>query len=361
MFVGKMSADTVIFRTRKFFSDGSVEYRCSFGKRITPESTAHALQCLRDSRLMRAKHDREIRAKLYEFYKNGFDPYDPEDRSYLNSLRMSLIHIERRSLRRSVTRSRERFFDICRQNDFKYMVTWTFDKEKVDRLTDKAVMRAYTQFQNYLHKQFPFLYWVSTREYHKNGGLHFHLLLGGVTMEQLGCVRAKSPKGRLLFTKGKIKLPIYNVTKFRYGFSTLTEIRDKKACINYCAKYISKTEELYNFFGKKRFFYSRNCKLPIITKEVLPVGCAFARIDLDEMLVDYAKSDGSFIVFRGKPNVPLKEYSPYKNAESWKARFARLESGAYLTIAPLNRNTDTEVPKFAKTDEELCREWGLID
>lgn len=89
--------------------------------------------------------------------------------------------------------------------------------------------------------------YVAIEEYQKRGALHYHLLVGNTAAEELGLTDSgkKVRKGRL---KGQ---PIYNVTKWRYGFSTATKILDTEAIKYYLSKYLTKGQADPRFFGKK--------------------------------------------------------------------------------------------------------------
>ncbi|MDR3022052.1 MAG: hypothetical protein LBU60_05215 [Clostridiales bacterium] len=163
---------------------------------------------------------------------------------------------------RSMSRAKNNLIDIMRCNKFDYFVTLTFDKEKIDRLDDTAVRRAYRKWRDNIKKQFGHMYYVAVEEYHKKGGLHYHLLIGSVDKNQLGLVDSGNTitKGR---TAGQ---PIYNITRWRNGFSTATELLDKTAAMYYIAKYLTKNAVDPRFFNKKRYFTSQNVNRPSVER-----------------------------------------------------------------------------------------------
>lgn len=163
---------------------------------------------------------------------------------------------------RSMNRAKNNLMDMLRCNDFNFFVTLTFNNDKFDRLDDKETRKKFTQWANNVTRDLPNMKYVAVPEYHKKGGLHFHLLVGGVSALDLGFEdsgkRVKS--GRC---KGQT---IYNVSKWRKGFSTATEILDTNAVKYYLSKYLTKGKVDPRFFNKKRFYVSRNINRPQIDK-----------------------------------------------------------------------------------------------
>ena len=138
----------VAYITRKVFADGSDEIRIKHNPRIT-------ITTIENARKSKAKNKtrREYRQIVLERKILKIPFYDP---NYLRKRRILEHELQLRNVQnilRSAHRSRNALYDICRCNDFQYFVTWTFDKEKIDRLDDNKVKRKFTQFQNYLRKK----------------------------------------------------------------------------------------------------------------------------------------------------------------------------------------------------------------
>lgn len=188
---------------------------------------------------------------------------------------------------RSMNRSKNNLMDILQCNEFNFFVTLTFDKNKIDRLDDNKTRKIFTQWVSNIQRYLPNLIYVAVPEYHKKGGLHFHLLIGGATAEDLGLVNSGKvvKSGRC---KGQI---IYNVSKWnRKGFSTATEILDNNAVKFYLSKYLTKSKVAPRFFGKKRFYVSRNIKRPQVEKMSFPCNDRFDifdSIDKTNYNIDY--------------------------------------------------------------------------
>ena len=186
--------------------------------------------------------------------------------------------------------------DILKSNEFNFFVTLTFDKTKIDRLDDNKTRKAFTQWANNITRNLPNLIYVAVPEYHKKGGLHFHLLIGGATAEDLGLEdsgkRVKS--GRC---KGQI---IFNVSKWnRKGFSTATEILDINAVKFYLSKYLTKSKVDPRFYNKKRFYVSRNIKRPQVEKFAFPCTDTFDIFDSiikEDYNIDYEDTKKEYCV-----------------------------------------------------------------
>ena len=196
---------------------------------------------------------------------------------------------------RSMNRSKDNLMDILKSNDFDFFVTLTFDKNKIDRLDDKETRKKFTQWTNNITRNLQNLYYVAVPEYHKKGGLHFHLLIGGVIAEDLGL----KDSGKIV-KSGRCKgQTIYNVTKWSKGFSTATKIFDTNAVKYYLSKYLTKGKVDPRFYGKKRFYVSRNINRPQVEKMAFPCTDTFDIFDSiikEDYNIDYEDSKKEYCV-----------------------------------------------------------------
>ncbi len=342
----------VAYITRKVFADGSDEIRIKHNPEITITAIVNAIKSKAINKIKREAHRENLKRKLTKI--SLFDPKCLRKRLILEN-ELQLRNVQ--NIIRSAHRSRNALYDICRCNDFQYFVTWTFDQEKIDRLDDNKVKRKFTQFQNYLRKKFPQMYYVAVPEYHKDGGLHFHLLIGGVTMEELKAVPARyakrkgrHKKGDLIFKHGH---QIFNVERWKLGYSTLSVIANGEASKHYICKYISKQHYEDRFFGKRRYYVSNNIKRPIIEKRITPTEKCLDGIDLNVYLVSYADTSKKFAVLtsdgNGIVNAEQNSEQTQRNVRQLAAPTARAgqacaaaPSGAcpYLTIRTLDSKID---------------------
>lgn len=177
---------------------------------------------------------------------------------------------------------------LLEMNDFDWFATLTFDKERIDRTNDEAVYNAYKKYIDNTKQQFPNTRYLTVPERHEDGCIHFHMLLGGITTKQLGLVNSGKVCCSWAYTKNKVSskeyfertkheheltdtdgLPIYNVTTFPYGFTTVTRIVSRERCNSYVKKYINKDIGKSTEIFKKRFFYSRNLNVPTIVSRLI--------------------------------------------------------------------------------------------
>ena len=164
---------------------------------------------------------------------------------------------------RSMNRAKDNLMDILKCNEFNFFVTLTFNNEKKDRLDDKETRKIFVNWVNYIQKLFSSFYYVAVPEYHKKGGLHFHLLIGGVSAEDIK-LEDSGKKVKTGRCKGQI---IYNVKRWeKKGFSTATKILDNIAVTYYLSKYLTKGKIDPRFYNKKRYYTSKNIKRPQISK-----------------------------------------------------------------------------------------------
>lgn len=106
-----------------------------------------------------------------------------------------------------------------------------------------------SKWLNNARRKSPNMTHIIVAEPHKDGALHFHVLLGNYEGE----MRESGSEWR--------KQPIFNVVDFKYGFTNFTKIRDKSKTANYCRKYITK-DLILSEKGSKRYWRSKNLKTP---------------------------------------------------------------------------------------------------
>ena len=63
-------------------------------------------------------------------------------------------------------------------------------------------------------------------------------------------------------------LPVYNITTFPYGYTTVTRIASRERCNSYVKKYVEKALGSTEIF-KKRFYYSSNLNVPSVVERLV--------------------------------------------------------------------------------------------
>lgn len=140
----------------------------------------------------------------------------------------------------SIRRAKEKIFDIAMCNDFEYFITWTLDKEMIDRYDAQLVAQKLKKFLNNLVVRKEVRYLV-VPELHKDGAIHMHGLIAG----QLRMIDSgrKLPDGRI----------VYNMPEWKLGFSTAIPLDSQKGRVSgYITKYVQK--DFQKIFGN--FYYA---------------------------------------------------------------------------------------------------------
>ena len=222
----------------------------------------------------------------------NFSPIDIDGERYrLNLQSGELTEYKKKDIERSASASLRRtnisINMLLSMNNFDWFWTLTFDKDRIDRTNDKIVLDCYKKYINNIKKQYPNFRYMCFPERHKDGCIHFHLVTAGLTVKQMGlvnsgkvcCSWAKDKGGicsKKYFeqTKDKHQLketdgePIYNITTFAYGYTTVSRICSRERCNSYVKKYVEKD---LGSMGAcfKRFYYSSNLNVPDVVKRLV--------------------------------------------------------------------------------------------
>lgn len=159
------------------------------------------------------------------------------------------------SSRISASRTIHKIYDIARSNYWEWFLTFTFSPEKVKDRTDyKELSSKLSNWLSRMRKECPDMVYLVVPELHKDGkSYHFHGLFANI--DNLGLVDS-----------GKVDKngnTIYNVGSYKFGFTTAERIRDLGRSCSYLSKYITKDLCVVTK-GKKRYWSSRNVKLPVV-------------------------------------------------------------------------------------------------
>ena len=192
------------------------------------------------------------------------------------------------SMSKSIKRTKILLNMLLEMNDFDWFATLTFDKEKIDRTNDAEVFNAYVKYINNIKHKFLSLRYICVPERHEDNCIHFHLLIGGVSANQLGLVNSGKVFCHWAYFKNKIcskdyfektkneheltetdGLSVYNITTFPYGLTTASRIASRERCNSYVKKYIDKALGTSTEIFKKRFYYSDNLEVPTIVDRLI--------------------------------------------------------------------------------------------
>ena len=208
--------------------------------------------------------DADIGDYVYQRVKRGyrdtwFNPFSmKEEKMPVEYDEKEIERRKKRSIASSMGRTINAVYQKSRANTWDWFVTFTFDPDKVDSLDYQAVVHKLSLWLNNAKKICPDMGYIIVPEKHKSGRYHFHGLFR--SCDGLSFV----PSGKKTF-KGEV---IYNVGKYKLGWTTATKIIDQSRVTKYIAKYISK-DLVQVAFNKRRYWASRNLNEPEVTEVVL--------------------------------------------------------------------------------------------
>lgn len=178
--------------------------------------------------------------------------------------RLPTFEESERSARNSLNRTKQNIYKYSRQANWEYFITLTFDGTKVDRYDfDICIKKANKWFNNQKSRYAHDLKYLFVPEQHKDGAWHIHGVIcdiGEMKLTDSGRV-AIGKKSYIRSTKNANYPTIYNLSGWRFGFSTATKVKDKHKVANYITKYLTK-DLCECTFGKKRYYKSYNIPEP---------------------------------------------------------------------------------------------------
>lgn len=184
-----------------------------------------------------------------------------------NSQFLSLATDENIRFASSIARSKSKVLQLASNNSWDYFVTLTFDKNKIDRYNLSEIKKAMLKFfDNYRQRKSSDFRYLLVPEQHKDGAFHFHGLFYGV-----------SPTDLITNEYGYMDFMPY---KNKFGFCSLSAVKDLYKCANYVTKYISK--DMFLTVPEPRthlYFCSRGLKCD----EILKVGSLTSTFDINDL------------------------------------------------------------------------------
>lgn len=177
----------------------------------------------------------------------------------------------------NLLRCKEKIQDYAYNNGtWQYFVTLTFDKDVVGDREDYSNVCSYLikWLNNQKHQNIDMEY-LAVCEVHKKGGYHFHLLVKNVPNWKLK-VAINPHTGKIIRQNGSV---IYNLTNYKLGLTTVSEVKNQEAVTVYIGKYI--TKDLLDIKNKKHYWVSKSLVLPEYEY------CNTSEEELKEYIKDY--------------------------------------------------------------------------
>ncbi len=163
---------------------------------------------------------------------------------------------KKRSLYSSMNRTKNKVYYLARSNEWEWFFTLTFNPELVDSFDYDACTVKLSDWLSNMRRKCPNMRYIVVPEQHKSGRWHFHGLFS--SCDGLGFLDSG--------LKNKSGNTIYNVGKYRLGWTTATRVQDPKRVTVYIGKYITK-DMCAVTKGKKRYWCSRNLNQAEIVKK----------------------------------------------------------------------------------------------
>jgi hypothetical protein len=173
---------------------------------------------------------------------------------------------------RAERRARNAVRDLALSNDFRFFVTLTLDRSKIDRYDIKAIMkRLRTWADNAVRRRG--LKYILVPELHKDGAIHFHGFFNDAlpavdsgTLSNGG--KPRKPRGdaerRRLLAEGWHV--VYNLPAWTLGFTTAIELYgERRQAVAYVLKYISKAADTTGKIGGRWYYSGGDLQRPIVT------------------------------------------------------------------------------------------------
>lgn len=175
---------------------------------------------------------------------------------------------KRQKEKHSATVSRKRtiqsLYKLSRQANWEYFITLTFDTTQQNRYDFRECMRKCRKWLNHQkERKASELKYLIVPEMHKDGAWHVHGLIancGDMEITDSGRV-AIGDKSFVRTSENQGHKWIYNLSGWKYGWSTATKVGDTRKVSTYITKYIIK-ELCACTKHQRRYFRSNNISEP---------------------------------------------------------------------------------------------------
>lgn len=197
-------------------------------------------------------------------------------------------------LEESLARTRSIVRQYARCNSWDYFVTLTINPELWDRFDLRTFYKSMSKYFNNLNqrrKDNDKLLYMLIPEQHKDGAWHFHGLMKGIPKEQV-----------IVNENGYLDWP---ELKKRYGFCSLSPIRDHEAVSLYITKYVTK-DALKTELPKGYRFIVASTGLKKGKKLRIIYGVALNALK-DFIKFDYISKDDDIAILTIKPSKALED------------------------------------------------------
>ena len=232
---------------------------------------------------------------------------------------------EKDYLEKSINRTKTKISDYILCNNFTHFVTFTFDpsnskvkneENRKDLLKMSKLLITWVNSEqiNHFRRHGHRFGYLIVPERHKNNAWHFHAVFQGYKNEIEDFYSSKNKYLTVDEIRSKNKKPKNQrgfLPRYTLGRSEIAPVKDKFRMSSYIKKYI--TKELINEKYKKRYWASRNLKLPEVIENIvesstkIPKMYLFSKYDYHKVYIIPKNSEYfSFLDFSNKVNLTLK-------------------------------------------------------
>ena len=182
-----------------------------------------------------------------------------------DKIRISEFNTYDSKMRESISRAKNKIFELAFCNSWEYFFTATLDSTKYDRTDLEKFHKDLTQFfRDYKKKYNAKIDFLLIPELHQDGkSWHMHGFLKGITIEHLKQFKIGDTMGKALAEKVKNGDTVYNWEAYakKFGFCDLEPIRNHEAVSKYITKYINKSlETSVKELNAHLYYHSRGLK-----------------------------------------------------------------------------------------------------
>ncbi len=228
-------------------------------------------------------------------------------------------------LEKSINRTKTKISDYILCNNFTHFITFTFDPKnsKVKSEEDRHDLRKMSKLLitwvnseqiNHFRRHGQRFRYLIVPERHKNGAWHFHAVFQDYKNEIEDFYSSKNKYLTVDEIRSKNKKPKNErgfLPRYTLGRSEIAPVKDKMRMASYIKKYI--TKELIQEKYKKRYWASRNLKLPEVIENIvesstkIPKMYLFSKHDYHKVYIIPKNSEYFwFLGFSDKINHTLK-------------------------------------------------------
>lgn len=174
---------------------------------------------------------------------------------------------QEKNKRDSLTRAKKKVFEIASANEWHYMVTFTLNKEKIDRYDPKTVQKSFSAWLSNMVQRKDFKALIIPEYHPTDKAIHFHGLINDtLTFDHSNTYKVMGKKKpmreeRLKRLKKTIHdedvKPVFNIREYKLGFSTAIPLDEQlqkdetSKNVTRVSHYITKycTKDLDKIFG----------------------------------------------------------------------------------------------------------------